>query len=125
MAPFFSGSVRCGNADQRIEEAFDLLGNKDAQGNPIRAMSISVPFKQWRGGVSECAMSEAISEMVEPDSDVFAALLRVLEESRCEHVKALRKELSAEWVRRHADAIDSCNLADSMAEHGSHFGGGY
>jgi hypothetical protein len=92
---------------RRIEEAFDLLGTKDVHGKPFQALHIDVPYYR-KGRARTMALHDAIEELIgDFETPVANALFKVLQESDCPHVKALRSVMCSQWVRSHADELEA------------------
>jgi hypothetical protein len=104
-------------AAARIEEAFDALGAKDADGDPFRAHRFEVPYCDHKGNPKTTTLYEAIKgDLLCPDTEaISAALFKVLEESNCPHVQALRNVMCSQWVRSHADELEAAYDLEAAA----------
>jgi hypothetical protein len=104
-------------AAARIEEAFDLLGTKDVHGKPFQALHIDVPYCDHKGRAKTTTLYEAIADdLLCPDTAaISAALFKVLEQSPCVLVQALRDTLCSQWVRSHADELEAAYAEEAAA----------
>jgi hypothetical protein len=103
---------------RRIEAAFAQLGNgRDDSGNPIQALHIDLPYCDYKGRPHTTTLHEAIADdLLCPDTAaISAALFKVLEESNCPHVQALRNVMCSQWVRSHADELEAAYAEEAAA----------
>jgi hypothetical protein len=102
-------------AAARIEEAFDALGTKYTSGEPIPARHLDVPYCR-KGRARTMTVHEAIEELIgDFETPVAEAMFKVLQESDCPHVKALRSVMCSQWVRSHADELEAAYAEEAAA----------
>jgi hypothetical protein len=105
------------NAAARIEEAFAELGTgKDDSGKPIQALHIDVPYCDHKGRAKTTNVHEAVAELLADfQKPVREAMFKVLQESDCPHVRALRSVMCSQWVRSHADELEAAYDLEAAA----------
>jgi hypothetical protein len=102
-------------AAARIEEAFDALNTVDFKGEPVEAAHIGVPYYR-KGRARTMGLHDAIEELIgDFETPVANALFKVLQESDCPHVKALRSVMCSQWVRSHADELEAAYAEEAAA----------
>jgi hypothetical protein len=103
-------------AAARIEEAFGLLGTKDVHGRPQEAVYLDLPYCDYKGRAKTTNVHEAVAELLADfQKPVREAMFKVLEESNCPHVQALRSVMCSQWVRSHADELEAAYAEEAAA----------